>query len=477
MIAPRFAWSPAAASSLGDRCIAFWEENDGRLFDWQKLVIRGMLGLDGNGMWASFEDGLNVARQNGKGVILQAVETFFLFELGYELVTHTAHEFKTSREHMHRVMAFVRNAPALNAQVRDRGYMTGNGNESLNLADGRRLIFQARSRMSGRGFSGDLLVWDEAMELAEEATGAQMPNLRASDAPHGPKIIYAGSAVDQESMPHGVSFARIRERGLAQGPGMSWHEWSAPVDHPDQLTEEMLEDRSVWRSANPSLEDGLIREEHMEREIASLPTRQSAVELFGVGDWPRTDGLQDSVIDIGEWDALEDQGSVVDLLSASLAIDVSPERTTAIALAGRNQNDDWHVEIQEHRQGTRWVVDRVVRMIENGAPEPVFLDAVGPANSLKVPLEEAGIRVETVSSTEHGASCGRLVDMVADRSLAHHGSAELRDAVRGAKKRPLGDSWAWSRKNSTVDISPLVAATLALGAAAGVTAGNLDIVF
>ena len=34
--------------------------------------------------------------------------------------------------------------------------------------------------------------------------------------------------------------------------------------------------------------------------------------------------------------------------------------------------------------------------------------------------------------------------------------------MKGATKRPLGDAWAWSRKNSTVDISPLVAATLAL---------------
>jgi hypothetical protein len=42
-----------------------------------------------------------------------------------------------------------------------------------------------------------------------------------------------------------------------------------------------------------------------------------------------------------------------------------------------------------------------------------------------------------------------------DRSLANA-------AVAGAMTRPLGDAWAWSRKNSTVDISPLVACTLAL---------------
>jgi hypothetical protein len=34
-------------------------------------------------------------------------------------------------------------------------------------------------------------------------------------------------------------------------------------------------------------------------------------------------------------------------------------------------------------------------------------------------------------------------------------------AIRGATTRPLGDAWAWSRKNSDVDITPLVSCTLA----------------
>jgi uncharacterized protein (DUF934 family) len=38
--------------------------------------------------------------------------------------------------------------------------------------------------------------------------------------------------------------------------------------------------------------------------------------------------------------------------------------------------------------------------------------------------------------------------------------------LRGAKTRQMaGDSWLWARKKSNVDISPLVAVTLALWAA------------
>jgi hypothetical protein len=40
-------------------------------------------------------------------------------------------------------------------------------------------------------------------------------------------------------------------------------------------------------------------------------------------------------------------------------------------------------------------------------------------------------------------------------------------AIQGAVKRQVGESWAWSRRSSAVDISPLVAATLALWKSAG----------
>jgi hypothetical protein len=59
---------------------------------------------------------------------------------------------------------------------------------------------------------------------------------------------------------------------------------------------------------------------------------------------------------------------------------------------------------------------------------------------------------------------------VKDKTLRHLGSDELRNAILGARTRPIGDgAWAWGRKHSTVDISPLVASTLALGAAASGT--------
>lgn len=432
--------------------------------DWQRDAVTAFLAHDEQERFVHFECGLDVARQNGKDGAIEIIELDALFNWpGENLIIHSAHEFATAQEHQLRLEALIQNTPELHRQVRDKGgYKHANGQESINLKSGTRIIFKARTKGGARGFTGALLVWNEAMALPVHVVGAMMPTLRASTSPYGPMIIYAGSAVDQEIHDHGVVFARVRERGIAQEPGVAWIEFSAPYGHPSEMDEASMLDVLNQRAANPAL--GIrIDPAHMAREIAAMPSRQAAVELFGVGDWPRTDGQADSVISIEDWDARTDLKSQLQQ-PYSLAFDVSPERRTSIGLAGRNQDGRFHVEVQESRPGTSWVVARIAEMVERGSPEAVVCDATGPASSLLVDLKDAGVDVETVSATEHGQACGRLVDMVNDETIRHLGSTELRDAIRGARTRPLGDAWLWSRKSSSVDISPLVASTLALWA-------------
>jgi hypothetical protein len=247
-------------------------------------------------------------------------------------------------------------------------------------------------------------------------------------------------------------------------------EWGAPFDSPLEMPLDVLRDRSWWAIANPSIPDGLIAESYMADEIETMPSRQAAVELANVGDWPRTDGLEDSVIDIEAWDALISESSVLQEPFCG-AFDVSPERHGSIAVAGRNDAGFFQCEIHENRPGTGWMVDRICEMDERGIFEAWVCDATGPASSLLVELRDRGMRVETVNATEHGQAWGRFVDMVEQRELEHLGSEELRDAIRGAKARPIGDgSFAWARRNSSVNIAPLVSATLALGLASGIGA-------
>ena len=446
------------------------------LFSWQELVLEGMLrlvhGADDGEQWASTADGLCVARQNGKGVVLQALEVFVAFELGhafgYDLVTHTAHEFATSQDHQQRLDEFIQDCPHLHARVKAKGgYKHANGQESINLKDGTKIIFKARTKGGGRGYSGDLLVWDEAMVLPNSVIGAQKPMLRASTAAYGAKTVYAGSAVDEEVHEYGVNFSRMRQRGIAQADKASWFEWSSPFDHPDELTDERLRDRALFPLGNPSMPEGLIAEETMADEVESIPSRIAAVELHNVGAWSRTDQA-DAVFPLALWRDLADPESIV-RDPVVFAFDVSPARSSAsISVAGRRRDGLSHIEVVARGEGTGWVAARLAALVEKHRPREVVFDDQSPAKALLPELKDLGVRARGIDTAELAAACGVFYDAVTQRKLRHRSEAELdsalESAIKGAAQRSIGERWAWSRRRSQVDITPLVACTLAFWA-------------
>jgi hypothetical protein len=132
-------------------------------------------------------------------------------------------------------------------------------------------------------------------------------------------------------------------------------------------------------------------------------------------------------------------------------------------VAGFRDDGLVHIEVIEHRRGTRWLGERLEELKKRHRVKTVYADAYGPAGSMLPELEQRRIDVTTLSAKEVAQACGIFYDSVTDsQSLRHLGTSELDAAVNGAITRPLGDAWAWSRKTSSVDISPLVASTVAL---------------
>ena len=78
-------------------------------------------------------------------------------------------------------------------------------------------------------------------------------------------------------------------------------------------------------------------------------------------------------------------------------------------------------------------------------------------------LEARGVPVEVTDVQEMTRSCGTIYDLISEDGLRHSGDDALDVAVKGAGQRTVGDAWAWSRRSSSVDITPLVAVTLAAG--------------
>lgn len=455
---PRLLSVPAYLSSRGRVAIELAASAGLILDPWQQFVLEQSLGVRADETWAAFEVGLDVARQNGKGGILEARELAGLFEFGERLIIHSAHNFSTSREAFLRMEELLEGAPELSCQVKKVN--RSNTEWGFSLFTGQRLQYRTRTKGGTRGFSGDLLIFDEAMFLPEHAIGAILPIVSAKP---NPQVWYTGSAVDQQIHDDGVVWARVRERGLkGDDPRLAYFEWSAAADSIAALDDKQAVDEAVWAQANPAL--GIrISAEHVANEQRSMDARTFAVERLGVGDWPATDGSAGHVIDLERWAALTDGESKL-LDPVCFAFDVSPDRAWAsIAAAGCRSDGLPTVEVVERRHGTRWLPGRLAELCERHECEEVVCDAIGPAGSLLNEINELlDDPVVTVSAQEHARACGLLFDMVEEQGLRHLGTAELEDALKGATKRPLGDAWAWSRKNSQVDISPLVAATLAL---------------
>lgn len=422
---------------------------------WQQDVLRGAMSQRQDRRWSAFEVGLVVTRQNGKGTILEARQLAGLFNLGERLQLHSAHEFKTCFEHFRRVKDLVDNCDLLRRQVRI--IRTGAGDQAIELMNGCRLRFIARSRSSGRGFSGDAVYLDEAFQLSDSTMGALLPALSARP---NPQIWYTSSA------PHGDSevLHRVRARGLAgEESRLFFAEWACEAGADPA-------DRENWYRSNPAL--GIrIAEEFVAGEFHALAPPEFGRERLGIPDEQEGD-LQ--VIPPEVWASLVDPSSEI-ATHRCYALDVSPDRRWAsFAAAGRRADGRLHVEAPEHRPHTEWVQQYATELYAKHHL-PIRIDKTGPAASFIAPLREVGVVVEELSSADVSQACGQFIDAAMNDGLRHLNGTSLNSALKGAVLRTSADAALWGRRVSKVDISALCAVTVALGGVPSVAVPEIHV--
>jgi phage terminase large subunit-like protein len=450
----RLVKPPRADGTLGPDAVELARLAGLLLDPWQELTLTEGMATNGNA-WAAYEVAVTVARQNGKGSALEARELFGLVVLGEQII-HTAHEFKTAKNHQRRLIDLVEGCPDIRRRVRN--VIVGN-EPRIEMVDGACVWFIARSRSSGRGLTGDLLVLDEAYDLPAENVGAIMPTLAASPNPQ----VWLTSTVPTELNAETAHLLRMRRRSLSDAPGrLVWMEWtSAQQDRPEDppvLVD--ADDREAWCSANPGM-GFRVPVETVEALRDAMPEAQFLSEVLGV--WPAD---VDSASPVAEslWSACAHPGSEL-VGNLHLAVDVAPDRSlSSVAAAGHSSAAEVGVEVVDHRPGTSWVVERVAEIRARHRAGMVVLDPAGPAGSLVVDLEAAGVEVRLVTSREMAAACGMFLDLVGDGRLAHLDDEILNDAISALTTRPLAGAFAWGRRDGAC-ITPAVAVTLATWAA------------
>jgi hypothetical protein len=152
------------------------------------------------------------------------------------------------------------------------------------------------------------------------------------------------------------------------------------------------------------------------------------------------------------------------------AIDMPPDRSS-LAIGGCIKHADGtaHIELRSFEstqsKGSAWAVDWIAERWDRTAA--VVIDGQSPAMALLPDLKKRHVKVITTNAADMGRACGRFQDMLRDGLLTHlpkDMQPALDVAVANATTRNIGTSGAigWNKLGTDIDISPLVACTLAL---------------
>lgn len=413
---------------------------------WQAEVLDDWLAMTPGKKWVCKTCGGSVPRQNGKtGLVQGRANTGML--MYNEQVIYTAHLQKTATETFEEMAAFF-DSSKLRKHVKD--IKTALGREQIILQNGARVKFLARTRNGGRGQHGDLLIFDEAQELDEDAQASFLPAISAS---LNPQTIYVGTPPDDISK--GFVFRNIRKRTInKETKQASWFEFSVE-DIGD------ISDKKRWAATNPALGRRILLST-IEGEFEQMSPDKFARERLG---WwaPVVEHSENYAIPEDVWMACSsDQpkpegktafgvkfsadGSEVALAGAVIPAE-GPARISLIDYRSTGEGTQWLAS---------WLNDRhdkaccVVIDGRNGVD--VLVDKIADTWKFKGSVVRPSVK-------DVIASVGLLVDSLNEQTITWYKDQEpLKESATTATKRPIAGGWGFGGSNS----APIEACALAL---------------
>ena len=442
---PRFTIAPAPAGwSIDDArdTAAFAAAYRLTLDPWQALTCETWMRRTRRGLWCANTWGVTVARQNGKNGGLEAVELYGMVVLGLRFL-HTAHEVKTARKAFLRLLGFFdnpRDFPDLAAMVKE--IRRTNGQEAILLHNGASIEFVARSKGSGRGFTVDVLVLDEAQDLRDEQLEALLPTISA--APSGdPVVIYMGTPPTDEALTEGgrgEPFLRVRNGALlGTAKRTAWVEFSLDVDLEQMSDEEIAElvaDRANWYLTNPTL-GRRIQLSSIEGEWEKFSARSFARERLNV--WPVPQGSsRKRAFSADLWRDLSIPAAPESWPLAAVGLDMDASGRLWTAFAVHGPDPSVHVEVLPDDllaagadAAARWIVQRCRKRL------PVVMPADSGASVLEPALRGKGVKVYRLNATECTVASAGLAQAMKDGEVSHLADPLLEKAIGEATREDV----------------------------------------
>ena len=475
-------------TTLGYEAAAFAEDVLRlELIPWQRwLLIHALETIDTPDGWRfRFKNvQILIGRQNGKTTLGAILSLYFLYCLRTGLVIGTAQDLEQAEDTWSMCVEIAQAYPELADQISHVWHT--NGSKRLQLTGGRDYRVRASTRKAGRGKSADLVLLDELREhqsweawSALSKTGIAKKNALLwcmSNAGDGTSVVLRHFRLRAHALlgdPDGIVAALAESEPLDEDTGLEdtalgIFEWSAPPDLPKTS-------REAWRQANPSL-GYTIEERTIKAACSDDPDEVFKTECLC--QW--VTATVAPPFPVGSWEAGTDPQSYIAPDAALwFGVDVSDDRGKAsVAVCGLRPDGAYHVELIEYRSGVGWLQGWFASRAEKYRGMKVALQGRGaPVTAMSEIIAAIdGVEVIPCQGADVTGWCGRFWDGVAANNggsdvqpIKHRPQPALDLAANVASTRPLGDgAWAWDRRKSLEDISPLVAATMAFGAATAV---------
>lgn len=164
----------------------------------------------------------------------------------------------------------------------------------------------------------------------------------------------------------------------------------------------------------------------------------------------------EGAFDSALWDSLIDTSPAVPVRgSVAFGVASAADRSYA-AICAAWRRPDGNVQLlvgDDYREGVAWLPARVAELKARYGGQ-VLVDAPSRALNLPGAIEP--------SAGDQGKAHNELADAVAAATLRHGNEGSLTESVRRSMWRDSGDTRLLDRRKATSDISPLIAAALAV---------------
>lgn len=446
------------------------------------------LEIDGSGRFVYDEVDLSTMRQTSKTTTMFMKQVWRLTMgarmWGPQRSTYTAQKRQMARNKLERDFAEgllrcvtaqrsfteIKNPKARPRKPSEWKLSLNNGSEHLLFGRGNYLQIDAPTTTAGHGDTLDDGNIDEAFAHGDDSVEQAM---RPAQATRFNAQLWVGSTAGDERSRYWHPKVKAGRAQIESGApsNVAYFEWSLP----DEVD---IDDEDAWWEFMPALGHTISPDfVRGELERARRNPDEGGEDLWrrAYGNqWVRVPMSREGKAVKLPADKWRDTGVAkrvpVNPGEVTLAFDVDRDGLRSSIGIGAGSMHAPYVEEIENNPGVGWLPARLVELVRTWDPIAVGCNGAGPAGGQVGPVlaafSEAGIDanlLHQLNALEYKQACGGFYSDVIEGRLKRpaKGQGPLDVAVADATERPLGDAWAWDRRNLTVPIASLVAVTIA----------------